>query len=136
MIDGDSVLERVRAAGVRGDVAADGASALARGIWGVVIAGTGKMAVEVAVDNSGFDDRVGVAKIDFEDFAHAREDDHHATADRHATAGEAGACATRHERHFTADADFHDLSDLGRRPWEDNDRRAVFLDDEGVAFVD
>ena len=46
VVDGDAVLERVRAAGVGGHVAADGAGALARRIGGVVVAGAGQVAIE------------------------------------------------------------------------------------------
>ena len=38
VVDGDAVLERVRPAGVGGDVAADGAGALAGRVGGVVVA--------------------------------------------------------------------------------------------------
>ena len=43
VVDGDAVLERVRPAGVGGDVAADRAGPLARRIGGVVVAGAGEV---------------------------------------------------------------------------------------------
>ena len=115
VVHGDAVFERVRAAGVGADVAADRARALARRIGGVVVAGAGEMAIERGVDDAGLDDGVAIAEIDFEDRLHPREHDDHAAADRRAAAGEARARPARHERHARGHAELDDAGDLLRR---------------------
>ena len=56
VIDGDAVLERVRAAGIGGDVAADGAGPLARRIGGEVVAVRLEVVGEPEVDDARLDD--------------------------------------------------------------------------------
>ena len=105
VVDGDAVLERVRPAGVGGDVAADGAGALARRVRGEVPAVRLEVVRQPEVDDARLDDGVAVAVIDFEDALHARQRDHHAAADRQTAAGQAGAGPARQERHVQLVAD-------------------------------
>ena len=65
----DAVLERVRAAGVRGHVAADRAGPLARRIGCVVIAGPCEVLVEPDVHDARLDDGVAVAEVDLQNLA-------------------------------------------------------------------
>ena len=73
VVDGDAVLERVRAAGVGGDVAADRAGALARRVGGVVEAVRLEVVGQPEVDDARLDDGVAVAIVDFEDPLHPRQ---------------------------------------------------------------
>ena len=98
VVDRHAVFERVRPAGVRGDVAADRAGPLARRIGSVVIAGPLELLREVHVDQARLDDGVAIAEIDLENPLHPRERDHHAAADGQAPAGQARAGTARHER--------------------------------------
>ena len=72
---GEAVFEAVGAAGVFGDVAADAADGLRRGIGSVEIALREDARGDVEIDDAGFDDDAGVGEIDFEDAVHAREAD-------------------------------------------------------------
>ena len=81
VVDGHAVLERVRAAGVGGHVAADRAGALARRIGGEMVAGAGQGLGEPQVGHARLDHGHAVAQVDLEDFVHPREHDHHAAAD-------------------------------------------------------
>ena len=136
MVDRDAIFERVRAAGIGGAVAADRAGALARRVGRVVKAGAGQPLVEGRVDHAWLDDGVSVAEIDFPDFAHPGEHDHHAAAHRQPAAGEAGARTTRDERHAALVAKLHHRGDFGSRVGKHRHARAVLLDDESVALVD
>ena len=112
VIDGDAVLERVRPAGVGGDVAADGAGPLARRVGGEVVAVRLQVIGQPEVDDARLDDGVAIAIVDFEDALHPRQGDHDAAADRQTAAGQAGAGAARQERHVQLVAELDDL----RRP--------------------
>ena len=63
MIRRDAVFERVRPTGIRADVAADRAGALARRIRGIVIARTGELAIQGAVYHARLDDRVPISQV-------------------------------------------------------------------------
>ena len=135
VVDGDAVLERVRAAGVCAHVAADGAGALAGRVRGIVKTGAGQVTIERPIDDARLDHGVAIAKVDLVDRLHPREHDHHAAADRRAAAREAGPRPTRHERHAGGHAPLHDLGDFGRRLREHGHLRPVLLQHEGVALV-
>ena len=61
VVDGDAVFERVRAAGVGGDVAADGAGPLARRVRSVVVAVRLEVVGQPHVDDARLDDGVAIA---------------------------------------------------------------------------
>src|SRR5262249_1899891 len=117
MVDGHAVFERVGAAGVGGDVAADGAGPLAGRVGGKVIPVRLQVIRQPQVDHARVDDGVAVAVIDLEDALHPcqRQDD--PAADGQAPSGEAGPGPAGQEGYveFVADADdVHDLLGGGR----------------------
>ena len=74
-----AVFKRVRAAGVGGHVAADGAGGLAGRVGGEVIARAGQRLGELQVDRAGLDDGHAIAEVDVEDFVHPRKQEDDAT---------------------------------------------------------
>ena len=122
VIDRDAVLERVRAAGIGGHVAADRAGPLARRIGGIVIAGALQRIGEPEVDHARLDDGVAVAEVDLQDPLHPREHDHHAAAHRQAAAGQARARPARQKGHLVAVAQPHDRGHVGRSSGETRPR--------------
>ena len=136
MVDGDAVLERVRSAGVGGDVAADGAGALAARVRGVVVAVRLQGVGEPDVHDARLDDGVAVADIDFENAFHARQRDHHAAADQHASAGEARSGPAREEAHVEFVARLHDADDLLGAGGEYDHIGLRLGDGEAIALVD
>ena len=128
MVDGHAILERVRAAGVGGHVAADGAGPLAA--TGRERSGSRCLSGalrQMHVDHARLDDGVAVAEVDFEDPLHPRQRDHHAAADRQAAAGQAGARPARHERHVVFVAQLDDRDDLLGRCRERRRRPGMFF---------
>ena len=93
-----AVGEAVRPAGVLGDVAADGAGALARRVGRVVEAVLGDRLAQVEVDHARLDQRRPVLDVDLEDALHARHRDEHAADRRDGAAAEPGTGAARHHR--------------------------------------
>ena len=87
----------MRAAGIFGDVAADAAHRLRRGIGGVEVSVGCDLLRDAGVDDAGFDDDALVGEIDFEDAREAREADNDAAFDGKRAAAEAGAGAARDE---------------------------------------
>ena len=98
VVDGESVLQAVRAAGVLGDVAADRAHLLARGIGRVEEPVGGDRARDVEVRDAGLDDDALARQVDLEDPVHAGERHDDASCHRRRAAGESGPRAARDER--------------------------------------
>ena len=73
MVDGHSVLQRVRPPRIGGKVATDRAGPLARRIWSVVVSRPLQMLSQVDVDQSGFDDGVTITQVDFQNSLHPRQ---------------------------------------------------------------
>ena len=88
VVDGEAVLEAVRAAGVFGDVAADGADAL-RGRVGRIVVAVGRDALcDLEVDHAGLRrPHDCVVEVNLEDPPHPREPDDDAAAHRQRAAG-------------------------------------------------
>jgi hypothetical protein len=124
----------VRSAGVLGDVAADGAGALARGVGRIEEAAVLDGERDVEVHNAGLDDCPLVLVIELEDAIHAREGDHNSALAWDRTAGEAGAGAPAYERDAEFLRDAHDADDVLGRAREDDEIRAVLVD-AAVVFV-
>jgi hypothetical protein len=95
---GEPVLEAVRAAGVLGDVAADGADLLAARVRRVVVTLGRRGPGDVEVDDAGLDDRPLVLPADLPDGPHPRQHDQHAVLARQRTARQPGARTPRDER--------------------------------------
>ena len=132
---GEAVFEAMRAAGIFGDVAADAARGLRRGIGRVEIALRLDAGGDVEIDDAGLDDDAGVGEIDFEDAVHAREADDDAVFDGHRAAAEAGAGAAGDERNFFAMAEAEDGLDFGGGVGEKDGARHGAEIGESVAFV-
>src|SRR5262249_49169635 len=127
VVDGDAVLQRVRPAGVGGDVAADGAGALAGRVGGEVVAVRLDVVGEPEVDHARLDDGVAVAVIDLQNASHARQGDQHAAADGQAAAREAGAGAAGQEGDVQLVAGAHHLHHLLGAGGEDDHLGPVLL---------
>ena len=110
-----AVAEAVGAAGVEGDVAADGADRLARRIRRVVQTERDRGGRHVEVDDARLDHGDAVDGIDFEDPGQPVEGDDDAIRVRHGPARQAGAAAARHERNARLGAQADDRDDLLRR---------------------
>ena len=96
MCDGrDAVGQAMRTARVVGDVAADRARLLAARIGGEVQPELLELTREVEVEHAGLDPRLAVHGVDAEDPVHLRRHDHDRAVERHRSAGETGARATR-----------------------------------------
>ena len=121
-MDGEAVLQAVRAAGVLGHVAADRAHLLARRIRRVEVPVGGHRLRHLEIRHAGLDDDPLGVEIDLEHPVHARERDHDPLGDRQRAAGEAGAGAARDERDAVCRTGAHDRLHLVRRLRED--RRA------------
>ena len=91
VVDGDAIFERMRAAGIGGHVAADGAGALARRVGGIVIARAGQRLGEPQVGHAGLDHCHAIARVDLEDPIHPRQHDHHGAAGGQTAAGQTGS---------------------------------------------
>ena len=115
MIGGDAVLEAVRTAGVLGDVAADRAGRLARGVGHVVEPERRHRLGEPRVDHARLHHRAAAGRIDLEDPVHPGEGDEHRVGVGQGAAGEPGAGPAGHERHAGEMEQAHDLAHLVRR---------------------
>ena len=128
-----AVAQRVRASGVRGDVAADGRDALARRIRGEEQTDVARRRGDREVRHAGLDHRDPRDRIDRNDPPHAcrRYDDRVGAGDR--PAGETRARAARDDARALGARRAHDLSDfLGRARENDRGRRAAI--EPGVVF--
>jgi hypothetical protein len=135
VICGYAVGERVRAAGVFGDVAADGGGFLAGRVGREIEAGVLDRAGDVEIDDAGLDDGALIFEIDFEDAIHAREDEHESAGAGECAAGESGAGAAAEDRGVVSGGEFYDLGDFGGRGREDDGVGAAFFD-RAVIFVE
>ena len=136
VVDGEAVLEAVRAARVLGHVAADRADLLARRIGRVEEPVRRDGARDVEVRDARLDDDPLRREIDLEDPLHPRERDDDPLGDRKRAAREAGAGSAGDERHAFARADPDDALHLGGRAGEDDELRRGAPAGEPVAVVD
>ena len=97
VIGGDAVFQAMRAAGIGGDIAADGAGDLARRVGRVEIAVAGDRIGDGRIGDAGLDMRHAVGEVDGEHLAHARETQHDRVFERQGPSGERGACPARHD---------------------------------------
>ena len=99
VVHGQPVLQAMHAAGVLGDVAADGASDLAGRVGGVVQAvGSGRFG-DSQVTHAGLYARDPGNRIDLQDALHLRQAERDALRVRHGAAREPGAGAARDHRY-------------------------------------
>jgi hypothetical protein len=98
-MDREAVLEAVRTAGVLGNVPADRADDLTRGVGRVVAAVRRDAFRDLQVRHAGFDGDPQVRQIDVEHAIQARKPDQHTVGMRQRPARESSAMAAGHERH-------------------------------------
>ena len=114
-VAGDAVLHAAQAAGVLGQVAADGADLEAGRVRGIEQAMLRSRTSEVGVDDAGLDDRRQVAGVDLEDAIHLRGHQGQCPVDRRGATGQPAARPARHDGHAVAGGQGDDGRDLGRR---------------------
>ena len=136
VIGGGAVLQRVRAARVLGDVAAERARELARRIGRVEQAVRPRRGREVGVDHAGLDDRDAVVRIERADPVQARALDHDRAVVRERAAREPRPGAARHERHAVLAARAHDPLHLLARFGKHHRGGLRGVQREAVALVD
>ena len=136
VIGGDAVGQRVRAAGIFGYVAADGAGFLAGRVRRKMQAEMFDGQAEIGVHDAGLDASALVRGIDLENFVHASEGDDDAAAAGERSAGKAGAGAASDKRHIVAVRNFYDFDDLRGGARKDDaigprelDRAVIFVED-------
>ena len=135
VIGGDSVGERVRAAGIFGDVTADGGRFLAGGIGSEVEPGMLDGACDVEIYDARLDDGALIVEIEFEDAIHTGENKHESARTGERATREAGAGTTAEDWDAVLRGDANDLGDFGgRRGKNDNIGPAFF--DGAVVFVE
>ena len=98
VVEGDAVLEAVRTTRVFGDVATDRAHGLAGRIWCVLQSMRCDGTRQLRVDDTGFDVRNTILRIDFDDARQPIESEYHDVIGER-TAGEARAGTPWHKRH-------------------------------------
>lgn len=135
MIGGDTVGQRMRAAGVFRDVAADSAGFLAGGIGSKIEAVRLGGAGEFEIDDAGLDDGALIFRVKSEDAIHAGEDDHDATGASQCAAGESGAGTTPDNGNVELGGDFDDARNVLCGSRKDDEVRAAFFDG-AVVFVE
>ena len=114
MIGRDAVSESVRAAGIFGDVAANGAGLLARRIGSKIETIRFGGECEIEINDAWLNDRALIFRIECKDAVHARENDHDSTSPGQRAAGKAGARAAANNRDVVLCGEFCDLRDLLR----------------------
>ena len=135
MIDGHAIFERMRAAGIRRDVASDRAGSLTTGIWRVMKAAAGKSSGESNIDAAGFNDRITIALIDFQNAIHLGQSKHDSATDRQTSTGEAGSGSASNKRDAELIAFAHDPDNFITVHREHDDVWRILFDDVAIAFV-
>jgi len=131
----DAVSESVRAAGVFGDVAADGAGSLAGGIGREVESGVGDGGGQIGIDDAGLDDGALIFDVEFDNAIHAREGNDDAAVARERAAGESRASPASDDGNVMAIGDFDDANDVGSVAGKDDAIGARDFDG-AVVFVE
>jgi hypothetical protein len=127
MIGGDAVGEGVRAAGVFGDVAADGAGFPTGRIGGEVETVRFGGAGELVIDDARLDDGALIFDVEFENAIHAREDEHHAAGAGERAAGKSRAGAAANDGEMVLCGEFDDARDMIRCCWKNDDVGTAFF---------
>jgi hypothetical protein len=112
MIDGDAVQQRVRAAGILRNVAADGASFLAGRIGREVQPEMRDMFRQLQVDNARLHHGARVLHIDIQNAVHARECNDKTAGLGNRAAAESGTCAAADHGNVVRRGQAHNLRNL------------------------
>ena len=135
VMSGEPVFQTVGAARIFGDVPADRAHLLARGIGRVVVAERRDLTRDLEVGDARLDGHPLIRDIDAQNAIEPRQRDHHAARDGQRAAGQSGAVAASDERHLLARAQSHDGLHLGRRRGQHDGRRHRAQVRQRVALV-
>jgi hypothetical protein len=125
MVNGETVLQAVRAAGVFRHVAANRAHLLTGRIRRVVKAMRGDLTCDLEIGDAGLDGDTAVRNVDIENTIQSRETDEQPAWNRQRPSRQSAAVATRHERDVMTMAEAHHRLHLFGRRWEDDGRRSV-----------
>ncbi len=143
MVDGDAVGQRVRATGIFGDIAADGAGFLAGGIGGKIETSVFDGARDVEIHDAGLDNGAGVFEIELEDTVHSREHDHDAAAARERAARKTRSRAAADNGHVVFRCELDDARDVFRGVRKHDqvrarlfDRAVVLVEDQVLDFME
>lgn len=124
VVAGDPVFEAARAAGVGGDIAAEGAFAETCWVRRVVPAEFADLVLELAGDDAGLDDGDPVGWADLEDAVHAFHGEDDAAVDGDAAADVADPAAADGDGDLVSGGEGHDGADVC----------GGFNEDDGVGF--
>ena len=134
VVGGQAVLQAVHAAGILGDVPADRAGDLARGVGRVIEAEPLHGVGDGEVGDAGLGDDAAVGDVDLEDaveLAHAQE---HAVGERQRAPRQRGPGAARDDLDPVLRAEAKGVDDLRRRLGQNGDHRRLAIGGEPVAF--
>ena len=134
VIGGDAVGEGVRASCVFGDIAADGAGALAGGVGCKEVAAALDGERDIQIDDARLHHRALVFEVQFEDSIHAGEGDHETALARNGSSGESGAGAAADKRDAEFLRQFDEPGDFGGVARKGYQVGSVFID-AAVVFV-
>jgi len=129
------ISERVRTAGIFGDVAADSAGFLAGRIGRKVQAVRFGGQREIKIDDTGLDNGALIFRIDGENAVHARKNDHQAASTGERATREAGPGAAADDGHIVLGGKFDDFGDLFCGGGKNNHIGAAFFD-RAVVFIE
>jgi len=132
---GQAVLEAMHAARILGDIAAQRAGNLRRGIGRVIQAMRRRCLRDREVAHAGLDHRQAGQRIEVQDLVEAGQGEHDALGVRHRPARQAGARAARHHRHAQLAAGTQDGDDLRLALRQADGQRQLTVGGEAVTFV-
>ncbi len=135
VVAGHAVFQAARAAGIGGDIPADGRLLDAGRVGRVEQAEFFHGRLQIGGNHSRFDGRSGVGFIDFQDMVHAGQRQDDSAPVGHRTACQARAHAARDHRELFPGSQLHNLADLFCGARQNDDLRAAFLE-SGVVAVD
>ena len=128
MVGRHAVAQRVRAARILADVAADRARLLARRIGYVRQPEGGGRLAQAHIDHPGLDDGAHVVDVDLQDAVHARQADEHAAMRRDRAARQTRARAAGRVRHPEPIARPNHQADLLGGQRKDDGERSMLVD--------
>ncbi len=135
MIRRHTISQRVRPAGILGDIAADRASLLARRIGREMQPKMLNGKAQIRIHQAGLHTRALIFRIHFENAIHSRERSDDPAAPRDRTAGEPSAGASAHQRRFVLLGQPHDPDHVRRRARKHDAIRPRHLD-RPIVFVE
>src|SRR5215211_590740 len=135
VVGGKAVLQAVDAAGVLGQVTADGGDDLAGRVWGVVVALVGDLLAHPHVDDAWLDHDALVRDVYLQDLAHPGEHDQNARLDRQGPTREAGPRAACNKGNTLIVAELDHLLDVFACLGEDDEVGDDAVVHQAVALV-